>query len=55
MIKPTDKKLINVSFIGMGISTLFYLTVGILGYVIYGKNTEANFLSMTSPEIMGEV
>lgn len=50
MAKPTDKNLFKSCYFGMGISTTFYLVVGILGYAIYGNAIDSNFLAKVTPQ-----
>jgi len=50
MAKPTDSNLFTSCYFGMGISTTFYLVVGILGYAIYGGVIDSNFLEKVTPE-----
>lgn len=49
MTKPTDHNLFTSCYFGMGISTTFYLVVGILGYAIYGNVIDTNFLANVTP------
>lgn len=64
MQKPSDRNIMFVSYTGMATSTVFYLLVGklnyfilkgILGFVIYGNKTEANFINMIEVDDVGSI
>ena len=44
---PTDSRTVVSNGIGLGFSTVLYIILGIMGYCLYGSNSEyldANFL-----------
>lgn len=43
------------SYSGMLIATVFYVFVGIMGFGIYGNDTESNFLKMVTVEKIHQI
>lgn len=44
-----------VCSLGMSFATVFYLLVGMMGFAIFGKEIQTNFLMVVTPENIGRV
>ena len=52
-MRPTEKRIMKMSRVGLTFPLVFYTLVGFFGYSVYTDKTESNFLNSFLPDKVG--